>query len=94
VRNKAQLEGFISEGYILEETITFCSRYLEGVETVFNRQRRNDDDNDAYSSSYWFNSCGRTIGQVKVITLPNKSKVQIHRYVLTQFQELIQPFEQ
>ncbi|XP_057518337.1 uncharacterized protein LOC130799249 [Amaranthus tricolor] len=44
LRNRAQPEGYIAEGYILEETITFCSRYLEGVETLFNRPRRNDDD--------------------------------------------------
>lgn len=93
MRNKAQPEGSIAEGYILEETVTFCSRYLEGVETVFNRQRRNDDD-DANLSSYLFNSCGRPIGEVKAIDLTHKSKMQIHRYVLTQFQELLQPFEE
>ena len=37
VSNKAQPEGSIAEGYKLEETITFCSRLLERVETVFNR---------------------------------------------------------
>ena len=34
LRNRAQPEGSIAEGYILEVTITFCSRYLEGVDHV------------------------------------------------------------
>ena len=83
VRNRAQLEGSIAEGYILEETITFCSRYL-GVETVFNRPHRNDDDNEN-AFSYFFNAGGWPIGKVKLINLNHKSKMQIHRYVLTQF---------
>ena len=36
VRNKAQAEGSIAEGYMAEEALTFCSRYLDGIETVFN----------------------------------------------------------
>ena len=92
MRNRAQPEGSIAEGYILEETITFCSRYLEGVETLFNRPRCNDDDNENGSSDL-FNVCGQPVGEVKVINLNHKSKMQIHRYVLTKFQELLQPFE-
>jgi hypothetical protein len=36
VRNKAHLEGFIAEGYIVEECLTFCSRFLD-VDTKLNR---------------------------------------------------------
>lgn len=43
VRNKAQPEGSIAEGYLADECLTFCSRYFEGVETRFNRPQRNDD---------------------------------------------------
>ncbi|KAL8128742.1 hypothetical protein V2J09_017897 [Rumex salicifolius] len=43
VTNKAQQEGSIAEGYILEETTSFCSRYLKAVETIFNKSKRNDD---------------------------------------------------
>jgi hypothetical protein len=31
VRNKAHPEGSIAEGYILEECMTFCSRFLQDV---------------------------------------------------------------
>lgn len=43
LRNRSQPEGSIAEGYIAQECITFCSRYFEGIETVFNRPQRNDD---------------------------------------------------
>ncbi|GJT29683.1 hypothetical protein Tco_0909958 [Tanacetum coccineum] len=44
VRNKAKPEGSIAEGYVVEEALTFCSRYLkDDVETRFNRLGRNDD---------------------------------------------------
>ena len=40
VRNKAAPEGSIAEGYIVEECLTFCSRYMHGVETIFTRSIR------------------------------------------------------
>ncbi|GJU96050.1 acidic leucine-rich nuclear phosphoprotein 32 family member A [Tanacetum coccineum] len=44
VRNKAKPEGSIAEGYVAEEALTFCSRYLkDDVETRFNSLGRNDD---------------------------------------------------
>ncbi|GJZ63192.1 hypothetical protein Tco_0619613 [Tanacetum coccineum] len=43
VQNKAKLEGSIAEGYVAEEALTLCSRYLkDDVETRFNRLGRND----------------------------------------------------
>ena len=43
---KARPEGSIAEGYISKECTTFCSLYLHGVETVFNREERNYDGGD------------------------------------------------
>ena len=43
VRNKARLEGSIVEAYIDSECLTFCSMYLQGIETRFNRQKCNYD---------------------------------------------------
>ena len=43
VRNKAKPEGSIAEGYVADEALTFCSMYLEGMQTKFNRADRNDD---------------------------------------------------
>jgi len=43
IRNKAQPESSIAEGYIVEECMTLCSRYLHSIETTFNRIERNYD---------------------------------------------------
>lgn len=37
VGNKAQPEGSIAEGYIVEEALTLCSHYFEGIESRINR---------------------------------------------------------
>ncbi|XP_075104365.1 uncharacterized protein LOC142178536 [Nicotiana tabacum] len=43
VRNKARPKGSIAEGYLIDECLTFCSMYLTGIETRFNREDRNND---------------------------------------------------
>ena len=45
VRNKARPKGSISEWYLMNESETFCSRYLSGIETWFTRDEQNDDNN-------------------------------------------------
>ena len=43
MRNKAELEGSIVEAYIATECVTFCSMYLDDIETRFNHADRNTD---------------------------------------------------
>ena len=43
VRNKACLKGSITEAYVMNESSTFCLRYLSGFETWFSWDKRNDD---------------------------------------------------
>ncbi|GJY85907.1 uncharacterized protein Tco_0499933 [Tanacetum coccineum] len=43
VRNKAKAEGSIAKGYVAYEALTFCSMYLEDMDTRFNRPDRNED---------------------------------------------------
>ena len=81
VNNKAQPEGSMNEGYILKETIGFCSTFLEGVESIFNRRKTNDDYNDNMSE-YLFNSSGRVVGMERTCRLDDKSLSQAHCYVL------------
>ena len=87
VTNKAQPEGSIAEGYLLEETIRFCSRYLQGVKTIFNMPKRMDDD-ISNSDDYLFNSGGRVIGKEVSIRLDGQSLKQAHRYVLLHSDEI------
>lgn len=83
VRNRSKPEGSIAEGYIAEECLTFCSRYFEGIETRFNRPRRNDD-NFLNTDKYFLMSGGRNAGKVEVVELDDLSLAQAHRYVLLQ----------
>lgn len=78
VRNRAHPEASIAEGYIAEECLIFCSRYLESVETVFNRPIRNVDD---------------ATGAMLNIQLDSTEWVQAHRYVLFNSNEII-PFRE
>lgn len=47
MRNRAYPEGSIAEGYLAEECLTFCSRFLEGT-TRFTRQSRNRDPSEFF----------------------------------------------
>ncbi|XP_056697626.1 uncharacterized protein [Spinacia oleracea] len=87
VTNKAQPEGSIAEGFLLEETIRFCSRYLQVVKTIFNIPKRMDDD-IPNPNDYLFNSGGRVIGKEVSIRLDDKSLKQAHRYILLHSDEI------
>jgi len=53
VRNASKPEGSISEGYVVDEALPFCSRYFDDRETRFNWPDRNDDGiHQPGSSSY------------------------------------------
>ena len=67
VRNRAAPEGCIAEGYIVEECLTFCSRYMEGVETIFNRPTRTIEE---------------ATGTVSSVALDNRELTQAHSYML------------
>lgn len=80
VRNKSRPEGSIVEGYLVEECLTFCSRYFHsGVETRFTRITRNSDICDPHereSSSSCLN-VGHPIGgkrKGEAISLDCKSR--------------------
>lgn len=68
VRNKAHPEGSIAEGYIAEECLTFCSRYLDRVETKFNQPERNFEGyKDHISKLSIFRRNGRPLNNCKGI---------------------------
>ena len=56
VRNRSRLKGSIVEAYIVNEALTFCSMYLSGIETKFNRRERN-----------WVDEEGNNIKKIKFI---------------------------
>jgi hypothetical protein len=88
VRNKSRPEGSIAEGYLAEECLTFCSRYLHsGVETRFTRMTRNSDrcDPNEHESPSSCPNIGHPIGgkrKGQAISLDCKSRSLAHRYIL------------
>jgi hypothetical protein len=46
VTNRAWPEGSIAEAYIANECLTFCSKYMDDVDTRFNREPRNKGFSD------------------------------------------------
>ncbi|XP_025682531.1 uncharacterized protein [Arachis hypogaea] len=85
VRNRAQPEGSIAEGYLSEEILTFCSRYLDNVETRINRPTRVDDrPSDAPESEIadMIPEVGKSVGAASYFTLTATEQLQAHRHVL------------
>ncbi|XP_025640648.1 uncharacterized protein [Arachis hypogaea] len=85
VRNKSRPEGSIAEGYLAEECLTFCSRYLSpNVDTRLSRRTQNYDncsEADVCHDSY-FASLGRPIGgkrKGQPFSLDTNSKIQAHQ---------------
>ncbi|KAK2644702.1 hypothetical protein Ddye_019897 [Dipteronia dyeriana] len=67
VCNKAQPEGSIAKGYLADQCLTFCSRYLRGVETKFNRPERNYDGGQHSSNTLSILlTSGRSYGKMEV----------------------------
>lgn len=88
MRNRAYPEGSIAEGYLAEECLTFCSRFLEGT-TRFIRKSRNPYPLDKIKDLYMFGSAGEPIGKaITVGQIDNQLLLQAHRYVLRHCDEL------
>lgn len=84
VRNRAHPEASIAEGYLMEECMNFCARYLDEVETKTNRPVRNDDGG---------NRNGRPLGKGVKVLLDELTWTQAHRYVLVNT-DAITPFRE
>nr|XP_025673255.1 uncharacterized protein LOC112772501 [Arachis hypogaea] len=85
VRNRTQPEGSITEGYLSEKILTFCSRYLDNIKITINRPRRVDDepvDVTQNSGKTMFPAIGRILGVVSHFELTLIEKRQAHRHVL------------
>ncbi|WMV30384.1 hypothetical protein MTR67_023769 [Solanum verrucosum] len=77
VRNRRYLEGAIAEGRWIDELMTFCSWYLDDVETKSNPPLRND-----VLSNETTDQDGRRSSREKGFKLDDITRAQAHRYVL------------
>lgn len=88
----------MAEGYLLEECLTFCSRYMEDIETQFNKKDRIDDDDcggggdlESLDCPSIFRTVGRSFGKVTPRLLTTAEWDEIHFYVLNNCEE-VQPY--
>jgi len=92
VRNKARPEGSMAEGYILEECLLFCSKYLHDIETRYNQPERNSDGlSDDYGGLSVFSPSGAPLEKAKSKCLTEEEWRQARDYVLKNCDEL-QPY--
>ncbi|KAL5570090.1 hypothetical protein UlMin_026665 [Ulmus minor] len=78
VRNAAKPEGSIAEGYVVDEALTFCSRYFDDVETRFNRPDRNDDGIHPARQLSVFESQCKPLGKQSYVELDNNARDKIY----------------
>ncbi|KAL5564918.1 hypothetical protein UlMin_028082 [Ulmus minor] len=78
VRNAAKPEGSIAEGYVVDEALTFCSRYFDDVETRFNRPDRNDDGIHPTRQLSVFESQCKPLGKQSYVELDNNDRDKIY----------------
>ncbi|KAJ9543051.1 hypothetical protein OSB04_022758 [Centaurea solstitialis] len=82
VRNKAKPEGSIAEGYVADEALTFCSMYLQGIQTRFNRPDRNEDVVVHKRQLSVFESQCRPTSASKIIFLKTPDRKAMEWFVL------------
>jgi hypothetical protein len=78
----------MAEGYIQDECMTFCSRFIDGT-TRFTRPPRNPDPSNETKDLYLFESAGEPIGKkFNEKPIDDLMLIQAHRYVLRHCEEL------
>lgn len=84
MRNRARPEASIAQGYILDECMTFCGRYLYDVDTKSNPRSRYDDGGENLGCHY---------GKADNYRLSHITRQQAHRYVLAN-SDIIDPYRE
>ncbi|KAL3633966.1 hypothetical protein CASFOL_022728 [Castilleja foliolosa] len=90
VRNKARPEGSVAEAYIAKECLTFCSMYLKGIETRFNRDDRNNDIELEDSLPIFSQKC-RPVGSTTYLNLSVEELKPLTWFVFRNCEE-VEPF--
>lgn len=91
VHTRSHVEGSIAEGYLFDESLTFCSRYLDG-ETRSNRARNDGGlDMEVDDTAPFFHNIGRGLAGKCMVMLDNKTWLQAHKYVLFNYDN-IEPY--
>ena len=88
VRNKARPEDSITEGYVAEEALNFCSMYLLDVSTRFNRLDRNEDTPFPARELHMFQSVCTPISKSVATDLNCVLRTKVEWFVLNNSPEI------
>lgn len=89
MKNKARPEGSIAEGYVNYEALTYCSMYLRGIETQFNRPERSGGYNkENHATLSVFTQPAKLFGSIQYLELSHDEKTKAHWYILDNCTEL------
>ncbi|XP_058776589.1 uncharacterized protein LOC131650901 [Vicia villosa] len=89
VRNKARPEGSIAEGYLAEECMIFCARYLVDMDSRLNQpDRYMDCVSENCTSLSVFKKNGRPIGGDSWENMSLSEILQAHFYILQNCEEV------
>ncbi|KAI0519847.1 hypothetical protein KFK09_007308 [Dendrobium nobile] len=89
VRNKARPEGSIAEAYVVNEALTFCSRYLRGMNSKNNQDEEYNDDVHLHENQLSiFSRRIHPFGQPHFTTLSWSEYNLVRWYVLNNCEEL------
>jgi hypothetical protein len=91
VRNKAHPEGSIAEGYILEECMTFCCRFVEDIETKLDRPMRHEGSvvNEPPAGSNILGSIDYSKKGCKLRHLAKSEMLRMRHYILSNCDEAV-----
>ena len=91
VHTRSHVEGSLVEGYLFDESLTFCSHYLDD-ESRLNRARNDGGlDMEVDDTTPFFHNIGRGLAGKCMVMLDNKTWLQAHRYVLFNYDN-IEPY--
>ena len=94
VSNRAHPEGSIAEAYLVKECITFCSMYLDEMETVFDKPERNEDCGERHPGMVVFTDPARPIGLVsRHVDISQELRDSAHWFLLFNSPEVEPYFE-
>ena len=93
VWNRARLEGSIAEEYVVNKALTFYSKHLKGMETKFNRPKRNLDLTEDLGRTQLsvLKFIGQPIRKASLVRLEEKHRRVTELYILNNFEE-VQPY--
>lgn len=93
MRNKAQIEGSISETYVHEECTTFCARYMKNVDSKLHRRERFVATIDASQSALSIFTSGAHRACGVLMTLSPMEYKQAEPYILKNCDQVLKYIE-